>query len=165
MAVGAIVGGCIAMIKPFLDLKKFGRFPKDLMRVFEIIKSENFEASENKKALKKALKAVSKDLNYLTGPYAGTATWTVNERKELRELARITNNIVHGGAYGTSILRKNKKQSDVWRVPARLKEFVEQSEKVLKLLKKRDEELDAAGVSKKMQLRTGAANAITEWMV
>ena len=149
MGVGAIIGGCIAMIKPFLDLKKFGRFPKDLMRVFEIVKSENFEASENKKALKKALKAVSKDLNYLTGPYAGTATWTVNERKELRELARITNNIVHGGAYGTSILRKNKKQS----------------EKVLKLLKKRDEELDAAGVSKKMQLRTGAANAITEWMV
>jgi len=165
MGVGAIIGGCIAMIKPFLDLKKFGRFPKDLMRVFEIIKSENFEASENKKALKKALKAVSKDLNYLTGPYAGTATWTVNERKELRELARITNNIVHGGAYGTSILRKNKKMSDAFRVPARLKEFVEQSEKVLKLLKKRDEELDAAGVSKNMQLRTGAANAITEWMV
>lgn len=164
-AVGGIIAGCISMIKPFLDLKKFGRFPKDLMRVFEIVKSENFEASENKKALKKALKAVSKDLNYLTGPYAGTATWTVNERKELRELARITNNIVHGGAYGTSMLRKNKKQSDVWRVPARLKEFVEQSEKVLKLLKKRDEELDAAGVSKNMQLRTGAANAITEWMV
>ena len=164
-AVGGIIAGCILMIKPFLDLKKFGRFPKDLMRVFEIVKSENFEASENKKALKKALKAVSKDLNYLTGPYAGTASWTVNERKELRELARITNNIVHGGAYGTTILRKNKKMSDAFRVPARLKEFVEQSEKVLKLLKKRDEELDAAGVSKKMQLRTGAANAITEWMV
>lgn len=165
MGVGAIIGGCISMIKPFLDLKKFGRFPKDLMRVFEIVKSENFEASENKKALKKALKAVSKDLNYLTGPYAGTATWTVNERKELRELARITNNIVHGGAYGTTILRKNKKMSDAFRVPTRLKEFVEQSEKVLKLLKKRDEELDAAGVSKKYQLRTGAADAITEWMV
>ena len=165
MGVGAIIGGCIAMIQPFLDLKKFGRFPKDLMRVFEIVKSENFEASENKKALKKALKAVSKDLNYLTGPYAGTATWTVNERKELIELARITNNIVHGGAYGTTILRKNKKMSDAFRVPARLKEFVEQSEKVLKLLKKRDEELDAAGVSKKYQLRTGAADAITEWMV
>lgn len=164
-AIGGIIGGCIAMIKPFLDLKKFGRFPKDLMRVFEIVKSENFEASENKKALKKALKAVSKDLNYLTGPAMGTGTWTVNERKELNELRRITNNIMHGGVYGTSMLRKSKKQSDVWRVPARLKEFVEQSEKVLKLLKKRDEELDAAGVSKKMQLRTGAANAITEWMV
>ena len=137
-----------ALINQFTTNKKYGRFPKDMKRVYEIIESKNFEASENKRALKKALKALSKDLKYMIHGFGSRWKITVNEYDEIRKLKRHVDDLYTRGCMLTS----NKQLSDKRRVGERIEGFLKQGNKVLEILNK-------------SIYKDSAPDAVNEWMV
>ena len=147
-AVGALIGQGINLIDKLITDKKYGRFPKDMKRAYEIIQSENFEASENKRSLKKAFRAIAKDLRWMLGGFGSRWKVTVNEAREIRKLYSHVNDLYVRGW----MLTRNKKKSDKRRVPDRINEFVEQGNKVLKMLNK-------------SVYKTASDTAVSEWMV
>lgn len=137
-----------ALINQFTTNKKYGRFPKDMKRVYDIIESNNFEASENKRALKKAFRALSKDLTYMLHGFGSRWKITVNEAEEIRKLKRHVDDLYTHG----HMLTSNKQRSDKRRVGERIEEFLKQGNKVLEILNK--------------SIYKNASNdAVTEWKV
>ena len=136
------------LINQLTTNKKYGRFPKDMKRVYEIIESKNFEASENKRALKKAFKALSKDLKYMLHGFGSRWKITVNEYDEIRKLKRHVDDLYTRGCMLTS----NKQLSDKHRVGERIEEFLKQGNKVLEILNK-------------SIYKDSAPDAVNEWMV
>lgn len=137
-----------ALINRFTTNKKYGRFPKDMKRVYEIIESENFEASENKRALKKAFRALSKDLTYMLHGFGSRWKITVNEAEEIRKLKRHVDDLYTHG----HMLTSNKQRSDKRRVGERIEGFLKQGNKVLEILNK-------------SIYKNTTDDAVTEWMV
>lgn len=138
----------ITLINRFITNKKYGRFPKDMKRVYEIIKSDNFEASENKQALKKAFKALSKDLKYMLHGFGSRWKITVNEAEEIRKLKRHVDDLYTRGF----MITNDKQRSDKRRVGERIEGFLKQGNKVLEILNK-------------SIYKNTADDAVTEWMV
>ena len=136
------------LINQFTTNKKYGRFPKDMKRVYDIIESENFEASENKRALKKAFKALSKDLKYMIHGFGSRWKITINEYDEIRKLKRLVDDLYTRGC----MLTNNKQLSDKRRVGERIEEFLKQGNKVLEILNK-------------SIYKNASDDAVTEWMV
>lgn len=137
-----------ALINRFTTNKKYGRFPKDMKRVYEIIESKNFEASENKQSLKKAFKALSKDLKYMIHGFGSRWKITVNEAEEIRKLKRHVDDLYTRGC----MLTGNKQLSDKRRVSERIEGFLKQGNKVLEILNK-------------SIYKDSAPDAVNEWMV
>ncbi len=146
-AVALIKTGKV-LINQFTTNKKYGRFPKDMKRVYEIIESKNFEASENKRSLKKAFKALSKDLKYMLHGFGSRWKITVNEYDEIRKLKRHVDDLYTRGC----MLTGNKQLSDKRRVSERIEEFLKQGNKVLEILNK-------------SIYKDSAPDAVNEWMV
>ncbi len=135
------------LINQFTTGRKYGRFPKDMKRVYDIIESNNFEASENKRALKKAFRALSKDLTYMLHGFGSRWKITVNEAEEIRKLKRHVDDLYTHG----HMLTSNKQRSDKRRVGERIEGFLKQGNKVLEMLNKT--------IYKK------SPDVTTEWMV
>lgn len=146
-AVALIKTGKV-LINRFTTNKKYGRFPKDMKRVYDIIESENFEASENKRALKKAFRALSKDLTYMLHGFGSRWKITVNEAEEIRKLKRHVDDLYTRG----HMLTSSKQRSDKRRVGERIEGFLKQGNKVLEILNK-------------SIYKNTADDAVTEWMV
>lgn len=153
--LGAVTVAAIALIKTgkalinrFTTNKKYGRFPKDMKRVYEIIESKNFEASENKRSLKKAFKAVSKDLKYMLHGFGSRWKITVNEAEEIRKLKRHVDDLYTRGC----MLTNDKQLSDKRRVGERIEGFLKQGNKVLEILNK-------------SIYKDSAPDAVNEWIV
>lgn len=134
IGAGVIVGikACKAIIGQLLTSKKYGRFPKDMKRLFDIIETENFEASENKRVLKKALRKINKDLEYMLHGFGSRWKVTVDEANELRKLKQHVNDLYTRGF----MLSSNKSVSDKRRVGERIEGLVKQSKVVLEMLNK-----------------------------
>lgn len=151
-AVVVVTAAAIALIKTGKSLinrlKSYGRFPKDMKRVYDIIESENFEASENKRALKKAFKALSKDLAYMLHSFGSRWKITVNEAEEIRKLKRHVDDLYTRG----HMLTGNKRLSDKRRVGERIEGFLKQGNKVLEILNK-------------TIYKNTSNDSVTEWMV
>lgn len=128
--------------------KKFGRFPKDMKRLYDVLESENFKASENKRALKKALRALSKDLVWMLSP-GMYSRWkiTPNEKTALKKLQKHVNDLY----LNKFMLTRSESLSNKRRIPERLDELVQQGNKVLEILNKT--------IYKK------SPDVTTEWMV
>lgn len=150
--VTVVTVAAIALIKTgkalINRLKTYGRFPKDMKRVYEIIESKNFEASENKRALKKAFRALSKDLTYMLHSFGSRWKITVNEADEIRKLKRHVDDLYTRGF----MLTGNKQLSDKRRVGERIEGFLKQGNKVLEILNK-------------SIYKNASDDAVTEWMV
>lgn len=136
------------LINRFTTNKKYGRFPKDMKRVYDIIESENFEASENKRALKKAFRALSNDLTYMLHGFGSRWKITVNEAEEIRKLKRHVDDLYTHG----HMLTSSKQLSDKRRVGERIEGFLKQGNKVLEILNK-------------SIYKNASDDAVTEWMV
>lgn len=136
------------LIDQLIVHRKFGRFPKDMKRLYDILESENFKASENKRALKKALRALSKDLVWMLGP-GMYSRWkiTPNEKTALKKLQKHVNDLY----LNKFMLTRVESLSNKRRIPERLDELVQQGNKVLEMLNKT--------IYKK------SPDVTTEWMV
>ena len=146
--VTATAFGLIKAGKALINrLKSYGRFPKDMKRVYDIIESNNFEASENKRALKKAFRALSKDLAYMLHGFGSRWKITVNEAEEIRKLKHHVDDLYTRG----HMLTGNKRLSDKRRVGERIEEFLKQGNKVLEMLNK--------------TIYKNSPDVTTEWMV
>ena len=134
IGAGVIVGikACKAIIGQLITGKKYGRFPKDMKRLFDIIETENFEASENKRVLKKALRKINKDLEYMLHGFGNRWKVTVDEVNELKKLKQHVNDLYTRGF----MLSSNKSVSDKRRVGDRIEGLVKQSKVVLEMLNK-----------------------------
>lgn len=130
--LGAAIGTGINIINMLITEHKFGRFPHDMKRVYDIVQKADFKASANKRVLKKALKAVSKDLRWMFNGIGGRWKVTVNEAAELKKLRKHVDDLYTRGW----MLTRNEELSQKRRVPERIAEFVEQGNKVLKILNK-----------------------------
>ena len=121
------------LIDQLIVHRKFGRFPKDMKRLYDILESENFKASENKRALKKALRALSKDLVWMLGP-GMYSRWkiTPNEKTALKKLQKHVNDLY----LNKFMLTRVESLSNKRRIPERLDELVQQGNKVLEMLNK-----------------------------
>ena len=121
---------------------------KDMKRLYDILESENFKASENKRALKKALRALSKDLVWMLGP-GMYSRWkiTPNEQAALKKLQKHVNDLY----LNKFMLTRVESLSNKRRIPERLEELVQQGNKVLEMLNKT--------IYKK------SPDVTTEWMV
>lgn len=121
------------LIDQLIVHRKFGRFPKDMKRLYDILESENFKASENKRALKKALRALSKDLVWMLGP-GMYSRWkiTPNEKTALKKLQKHVNDLY----LNKFMLTRVESLSNKRRIPERLEELVQQGNKVLEMLNK-----------------------------
>lgn len=148
VAAVALIKTGKALINQFTTGRKYGRFPKDMKRVYDIIESENFEASENKRALKKAFKALSKDLTYMLHGFGSRWKITVNEAEEIRKLKRHVDDLYTHG----HMLTSNKQRSDKRRVGERIEGFLKQGNKVLEILNR-------------SIYKNASDDAVTEWMV
>jgi len=146
-AIALIKAGKI-LINQFTTNRKYGRFPKDMKRVYDIIESENFEASENKRALKKAFRALSKDLTYMLHGFGSRWKITVNEAEEIRKLKRHVDDLYTRGF----MITNDKQRSDKRRVGERIEGFLKQGNKVLEILNK-------------SIYKDSAPDAVNEWMV
>lgn len=150
--VTVVTAAAIALIKTgkalINRLKTYGRFPKDMKRVYDIIESKNFEASENKRALKKAFRALSKDLTYMLHSFGSRWKITVNEADEIRKLKRHVDDLYTRGF----MLTGNKQLSDKRRVGERIEGFLKQGNKVLEILNK-------------SIYKNTSNDSVTEWMV
>lgn len=131
-ALGTALGMGVNILDQFITGRKYGRFPKDMKKVYQIIQAENFEASENKRALKKALRKLDTDLAWMLGGVGSRWKITVNEADELKKLKKHVEDLYTRGLMLTRI----KKLSDKRRVPERLEDFVTQGNKVLEMLNK-----------------------------
>lgn len=136
------------LIDQLIVHRKFGRFPKDMKRLYDILESENFKASENKRALKKALRALSKDLTWMLSP-GMYSRWkiTPNEKTALKKLQKHVNDLY----LNKFMLTRVESLSNKRRIPERLDELVQQGNKVLEMLNKT--------IYKK------SPDVTTEWMV
>lgn len=136
------------LIDQLIVHRKFGRFPKDMKRLYDILESENFKASENKRSLKKALRALSKDLVWMLSP-GMYSRWkiTPNEKTALKKLQKHVNDLY----LNKFMLTRSESLSNKRRIPERLDELVQQGNKVLEILNKT--------IYKK------SPDVTTEWMV
>ena len=136
------------LIDQLIVHRKFGRFPKDMKRLYDILESENFKASENKRALKKALRALSKDLVWMLGP-GMYSRWkiTPNEKTALKKLQKHVNDLY----LNKFMLTRVESLSNKRRIPERLDELVQQGNKVLEMLNK--------------TIYKNSPDVTTEWMV
>ena len=130
--LGTAVGTGLNIINMLITEHKYGRFPHDMKRVYDIVQKADFKASTNKRILKKALKAVSKDLRWMFNGIGGRWKVTVNEAAELKKLKKHVDDLYTRGW----MLTRNEELSQKRRVPERIAEFVEQGNKVLKILSK-----------------------------
>lgn len=130
--LGAAIGTGINIINMLITEHKYGRFPHDMKRVYDIVQKADFKASANKRILKKALKAVSKDLHWMFNGIGGRWKVTVNEAAELKKLRKHVDDLYTRGW----MLTRNEELSQKRRVPERIAEFIEQGNKVLKILNK-----------------------------
>lgn len=131
-ALGSALSAGIIYIDKLITDNKYGRFPKDMKAVYDIIKTEGFEASDNTKKLKKAFRHLNADLVYMLGGFGSRWKLTVDEAEEVKKLKDYVDDLYTRGW----MLTKNKEKSDKRRVPERIEAFVKQGNKVLELLSK-----------------------------
>jgi hypothetical protein len=146
--IGALLAAGVTLIDKLITDKKYGRFPKDMKRLYQIVQSENFEASENKRALKKAFKAVAKDLRWMLGGFGSRWKITVNEAAEVKKFKDHIDDLYTRGF----MLSKDKETSNNRRVPERIEAMIKQGNKVLEILNK-------------SVYKNTASEAVSEWMV
>lgn len=131
-ALGSALSAGIIYIDKLITDNKYGRFPKDMKAVYDIIKTEGFEASDNTKKLKKAFRHLNADLVYMLGGFGSRWKLTVDEAEEVKKLKDYVDDLYTRGW----MLTKNKEKSDKRRVPERIEAFVKQGNKVLEMLSK-----------------------------
>lgn len=131
-ALGSAISAGIIAINKLITDKKYGRFPKDMKAIYEIIKTDGFEASEKTKSLKKAFRNLNADLAYMLVGFGSRWKLTVDEAHEVKKLKDYVDDLYTRGW----MLTKNKEKSDKRRVPERIEAFVKQGNKVLDILSK-----------------------------
>lgn len=138
VALGSALSAGIIYIDKLITDNKYGRFPKDMKAIYDIIKTEGFEASDNTKKLKKAFRHLNADLVYMLGGFGSRWKLTVDEAEEVKKLKDYVDDLYTRGW----MLTKNKEKSDKRRVPERIEAFVKQGNKVLEMLSKSEYKSD-----------------------